>query len=312
MIDKELEEIPSKELISKDDLWGYAAEHQMAHYLKRKFFDHPEIHVLNNLRFKCMTDDGDYAQIDHLIITPYCFIVVETKNWVGGMKYDEDGNCWYLSKEDDEWHTSKESPIFQAKIQSEALRRVLQDNKESLRKKFLFLQGGFQNYPVHFLVALYGESNVVKPDKPCEYDGMVLKAEVIPDKILEIYEKYKNSDTVKNFVKDALLKNDTLWILPEEDIKKTISFLKEKHRPQFFYRKIELESAKCKCGGLLSFVWNKETKKWETICKTCGLVKPFSFKCSKCKKPLKLFETGWPRKTLAFCKYCDEYRIVKE
>lgn len=312
MIEKNLEEIPSKELISKDDLWGYAAEHQIAHYLKRKFFDHPEIHVLNNLRFKCMTDDGDYAQIDHLIITPYCFIVVETKNWVGGMKYDEDGNCWYLSKEDDEWHTSKESPIFQAKIQSEALRRVLQDNKETLRKKFLFLQGGFQNYPVHFLVALYGESNVVKPDKPCEYDGMVLKAEVIPDKILEIYEKYKNSDTVKNFVKDALLKNDTLWILPEEDIKKTISFLKEIHRPQFFYRKIELESAKCKCGGLLSFALNRETRKWETICNACGLVKPFSFKCRKCRKPLKLFETGWPRKTLAFCKYCDEYRIVKE
>lgn len=312
MIDKELEDIVSKELIKSEELWGYDAEHQMAHYLKRKFFDHPEIHVLNNLRFKCVTDDGDYAQIDHLIITPYCFIVVETKNWVGGMKYDEDGNCWYLSKEDDEWHTSKESPIFQAKRQSEALRRVVQNNKEILRKKFLFLQGGFQNYPVHFLVALYGESNVVKPEKSCKYDGMVLKAEVIPDKILEIYEKYKNSDTVKNFVKDALLKNDTLWILPEEDIKKTVSFLKEIHCPQIFYRKIELESVKCKCGGLLSFALNRETKKWEAICKACGLVKPFSFKCSKCKKPLKLFETGWPRKKLAFCKYCDEYRIVKE
>lgn len=312
MIDKELENIVSKELASKEDLIGYEAEKQTAHYLKRKFFDHPEIHVLNNLRFKCLTDDGDYTQIDHLVIMPYCFIVIETKSWTGGMKYDEDGNCWYLSKEDYEWHPSRESPIYQAKIQSEALRKVLQNNKETLRKKFLFLQGGFQNYPVHYLVALYGESNVVKPDKPCKFDGTVLKSEVIPDKVLEIYESYKKSDTVKNFVKDAILKNDSLWLLPEEDIVKTIAFLKDIHRPQYFYRKIEEEQANCKCGNVLSFEKNRETKKWETICKSCGLVKPFSFKCKKCRRPLELFETGWPRRQLVFCRYCDEYRIVKE
>ena len=94
MIDKEPENIVSKELASKEDLIGYEAEKQTAHYLKRKFFDHPEIHVLNNVRFKCLTDDGDYTQIDHLVITPYCFIVIETKSWTGGMK----GNVYFLSQ----------------------------------------------------------------------------------------------------------------------------------------------------------------------------------------------------------------------
>lgn len=224
------------------------------------------------------------------------------------MKMEIAGIC---QKEDYEWHPSKESPIYQAKIQSEALRKILQNNKETLRKKFLFLQGGFQNYPVHYLVALYGESNVVKPDKPCKFDGTVLKSEVIPDEVLEIYESYKKSDTVKNFVKDAILKNESLWLLPEEDIVKTIAFLKDIHRPQYFYRKIEDEQANCKCGSVLSFEMNRATKKWETICKSCGLVKPFSFKCKKCRRPLELFETGWPRRQLVFCRYCDEYRIVK-
>lgn len=38
MIDKELESIVSIELASKEDLIGYEAEKQTAHYLKRKFF----------------------------------------------------------------------------------------------------------------------------------------------------------------------------------------------------------------------------------------------------------------------------------
>ena len=68
---------------------GAKAEAQLAFYLRRAFVDDPAILVFHDLRFK--DDTGDSAQIDHLILHPYGFIVIESKSVSTGVKVNRQG-----------------------------------------------------------------------------------------------------------------------------------------------------------------------------------------------------------------------------
>lgn len=126
MIEKELENLVNDDFLDKKSRKGYDSEHQMAFYLQRKFFDNPEIHVLNNLYIKTVNDKGCF-QIDHLVVTKYCFIIVESKTCNSHLRFDENlqWSCFEQSK--NKWIGTK-SPMVQAEMQGDALRKVLQEN----------------------------------------------------------------------------------------------------------------------------------------------------------------------------------------
>ena len=56
---------------------GIKQEHDVAFYLRRAYKNSDQVMVLNDLRIE---HDGEIAQIDHLIVYTYGFIVVESKS----------------------------------------------------------------------------------------------------------------------------------------------------------------------------------------------------------------------------------------
>ena len=85
MICKELESLYTDDKLIKA---GYDASKQIAYYLKKEFSSDKDIQVFNNLRFLY---NGEYTQIDHLIIHRYGFIIIESKSAKTKISYNEIG-----------------------------------------------------------------------------------------------------------------------------------------------------------------------------------------------------------------------------
>ncbi|MFC2991390.1 nuclease-related domain-containing protein [Halomonas tibetensis] len=80
---------------------------------------------------------GERAQIDHLVIHPYGFIIIESKSIVGEVQVNAE----------DEWSRSYKgnwsgiaSPIRQAELQQEVLKALLRNHVEKLLGKLLGIQ----------------------------------------------------------------------------------------------------------------------------------------------------------------------------
>lgn len=103
---------------------GIAGERHAAHFLKREFGSSENMAVLHDLRIGV---DGDYAQIDHLVIHRIqgAAWVLETKNYSGRLSCDEHGD-WTVWR--GQRPTSIASPVNQARRQCEILRLWLAAN----------------------------------------------------------------------------------------------------------------------------------------------------------------------------------------
>ena len=126
MIYKKVDE---KENLTKIEKFGYEAEQQLAFYLNRSFKDNDSIHVINDLRLKM---DDEVAQIDHLIIHKYGFIIVESKSSTSTICINEYGE-W--SRQYNTYETGIPSPINQAKRQIDFLQKYLEKESSLLFKK---------------------------------------------------------------------------------------------------------------------------------------------------------------------------------
>src|SRR2546423_13797828 len=73
------------------------AEKQMAFYLRRAFGTSDHILLFNDLRL--VADDGEVAQIDHLILHPNGFILIESKSIAGSVLINEHGEWCRVSGE---------------------------------------------------------------------------------------------------------------------------------------------------------------------------------------------------------------------
>lgn len=301
MIDKELENLVHEEFLDRNEKKGYDSERKMAFYLQRKFFDNPEIHVLNNLYIKTVNGKG-FFQIDHLVITKYCFIIVESKTCNSHLKFDDNLQwCRYLQTEQ-KW-VGEKSPVIQAEMQGDALRKVLQENRFELRKSILNQQGGFLTLPILSLVAISDSGIIDYPATNADYCKNVLKADLIPNRIVEIYDSYKKRDSIK----DLLFSKDSLYVLPEEDVQKTVQYILSLHRVKPIYRNIEnVGIPVCKnCQTKYSVNYNRLSKEYELACECCGVVKKLNFKCSVCGNALKIH--SYNHSFVVGCEECDRY-----
>jgi len=288
MIYKELEEILAPELFIQRARKGYEAEKQMAFYLCDKFSEHKDIHVLNNLHIKKQNGNG-FFQIDHLIVTKYCFIVVNSKNYHNEVAYDEAGQWSYLSSRDKRWH-GMDSPVIQTENEGEALRAVLQENREDLRIKFLFLQGGFLGLPIHTLIG-FSNNGIIRHPKKAVFKDVALKADMVAQKVLDIYHEYLKKDGESTLQKIGHLFADKnpVYILPQNDLKKSIDFLDSLHKTQIAYKKLNvIKVVKCKkCGGVHKFQKN-DAKEYELKCSSCGNIRKLNTKCQTCSGTLEV------------------------
>ena len=101
---------------------GHSAEQTAAHLLDKQFQESKRAIVLHDLRLDL---DGDIAQIDHLSINRFGFVMLfETKSFSTGIKIDDDGVFWrwdgYAKR-----YVEIPSPILQSQRHEVTLKNAL-------------------------------------------------------------------------------------------------------------------------------------------------------------------------------------------
>lgn len=215
MIIKDLEHIDPVNQLEKA---GHYAESQLAFYLKREFKDDPQILVFNNLRLQ---KGNDACQIDHLVLSQYGMIIVESKSVATRVVVNQLGEWkrWFNNV----WQ-GMPSPILQAQRQGKFLKDYLEDHVENLLNKLMFgRQAHFTKMPIDVLVAI-SDSGIIDRPKNDKLEN-VSKADQIADKIKSIISEYRKLDSLLN------LSFKVAYELNKNEILKISGFLLAHHQP---------------------------------------------------------------------------------
>lgn len=211
---------------------GHKAELQMAFYLRRAFADDKDVLVFNDLRLQ---RKGETAQIDHLVFHRYGFVIVESKSVTGQLVVNAQGE---FTRIDNGKPSGIQSPIQQAKLQSQLLAKLLNDHKEQLRRKIFFglKQAYFGDERFRVLVAI-SDSGVIarKGIDPPE----LLKADSVADAIRNIIKTHADASGFSGFVRAVTSNNakskqiaeDHLVPFTDDEMIAINRFLLDRHTP---------------------------------------------------------------------------------
>lgn len=212
-----LKETDPKPLSNKFEKFGHEAEKQMAFYLKRAFQDNTKIFVTNDLRIQ-MGDD--VAQIDHLVLHEFGFVIIESKSVTAEI----------VVNEQEEWMRrygnsckGMPSPVNQAQRQIDLLKRFLVSNCDGFLRKFPLVKSTMSNFQFDSLVAI-SDSGIIEREKGALVE-QVCKADQIPDRIEGIIKGYTKTNNPFRL---------TLKVLPSLRVStmgKISTFLLKSHTP---------------------------------------------------------------------------------
>lgn len=197
---------------------GAEAEEQMAFYLRRAFAKNKRIDVFNDLRIT--SDEGDAAQVDHLILHRHGFIIIESKSATGTLRINKHGEWQRIAGQR---RQGMQSPVQQAVRQGEFLQRYLNEHCELLRPKVLFgkIQFRFDATPFEVLIAVSDKGIIERKAKVPE----VHKADAIVEKIRAIVKKHRNANI-------RLSWSDGIEKFSDLELENIRSFLTTRHRPR--------------------------------------------------------------------------------
>ena len=199
---------------------GEDAERQMAHYLQRAFRKRDDCFVINDLR---VSHDGDFAWIDHLVVTTYGFFIVESKSaHVIGINEHGDWQRTYNNES-----TGMQSPVLQAQEQGRILKELLITNKEKLRGKIFFgkMQKGFKYCPVDVYIAI-SDNGIIQRGMDIPE---LFKADAVTGAITEKLAQLKNKAN-QIFLKNIFSK-DVVWEMTKQEAQAAAEFLVSQHTP---------------------------------------------------------------------------------
>ena len=167
---------------------GEKQEKDVAFFLRREFKDEDSIFVLNDLRINV---DGENAQIDHLVVYPYGFVLIESKSVKGEIKINKHGE-WNRSL-NGKW-SGMPSPLMQAKLQRNLLHKFLVERRDSIyESKFLgVIPQGFGGRQWHSLCAVSSNAIIERDDIPDDISEQVVKSEFLVAKLLKIMNLSKS------------------------------------------------------------------------------------------------------------------------
>jgi len=215
-------------------LAGEEAEKQLAHYLKRAFKKRDDCFVINDLR---VTYDGEVAQIDHLIVSPYGLVIIESKSCHSTIIVDE-FNRWARTFNDKA--EGMKSPVLQAIEQGKVVRELLRANVENLLGKMLLgsLQKGFAYCPFLVYVSVSDSGIIAQQiDVPELY-----KADEVSKAITEkLDELKKKSDLLSP---KFWLSSSDGWRMTLEEANSVANFLLSQHMPRKLSSDAVLSEAK--------------------------------------------------------------------
>lgn len=220
MIIKELDQSVAEDKFAKA---GRVAEEQMAHYLNRAFKNDQSVRIFNGIRLE---KDQDAAQIDHLVLSQYGVIIIESKSVTSEVHINQHGE-W--SRQFDGKLKGMPSPILQARRQGEFLRAYLNDYTELCFRKILGFQWTFEAMPIDLIVAISDNGIVHRPDGIALEE--VCKAEQACDRIRTILEKYRKANSLLGF-NFSLNTRETGCQFSEGSLSRLSNLLLEQHKPR--------------------------------------------------------------------------------
>ena len=213
--DKELQNVKSPTAVA-----GQKQELDVAFYLSRAFKDHPNVFIINDYKFSF---NNEMAQIDHLIVYPYGFILIESKSITGEIKVNELGE-WTRSS-NSKWFGIP-SPIKQAELQQTLFRKMLHHHSSTILSKLFGLrEQSFGLRSWNILCAISSNSVIDRASIPKNISELLVKSEFLVDKINEVMKlrnKFINSINVL----------DTRLSFSDEELKSITNFLIEYNKPK--------------------------------------------------------------------------------
>ncbi len=160
---------------------GNQQEQDVAFYLRRAFKDEDRVMVFHDLQ---LCYDGEYAQIDHLILYTFGFIVVESKSIKGEVRVNAQAE-WSRSYRQ-QWQ-GMPSPIKQAELQLRVLQEVLTNNDTKMLGTMLgFIQKGLGARGYHVLCAISSDAIIDRSKASKEVAAKLVKTEFIADALKDL------------------------------------------------------------------------------------------------------------------------------
>lgn len=177
---------------------GFKGENECAFFLNGFVKDHPNRVVIHDLRIE---DNGDVAQIDHLLINRSLdMFVLESKNYSHGFKILDNGEFEYWNGKA---YCGMASPVEQAKRQMEILKRYL-----AAHQIFPTRMGISLSPNLDFFVLCAPKSRIVRPKKETPISQKVVKADLFKN----MYKKIMDHTSFLSNLKGAVntVSKDTL------------------------------------------------------------------------------------------------------
>lgn len=175
--------VKDKDPVSDSGLRAHAGDRQerdVAFYLRRAFGNNPEVLILHDLR---LVWEGETAQIDHLLVHPLGFVLVESKSIYGEVRVNEQHE-WARSYKGS-W-AGMSSPIQQLSLQQRLLRDLLYEHRQQLLGKVLGLQAGFGGREWYNVCAVSSSAILHREGMPPEISNCVIKSEFIGDHLAKL------------------------------------------------------------------------------------------------------------------------------
>ncbi|WP_392342783.1 nuclease-related domain-containing protein [uncultured Shewanella sp.] len=160
---------------------GQKQEQDVAFFLRRAFKDNPEVLVINDFKFSF---NDETAQIDHLIVYTYGFVLIESKSIKGHVKVNNQGE-WTRSY-NSQW-SGMFSPIKQVELQQALLKEMLMHHRNDILSKLLGIkQQGFNGRCWHYLCAVSSNAVIDRKTMPKEVSDKLYKTEFLVDELRNI------------------------------------------------------------------------------------------------------------------------------
>lgn len=201
---------------------GQKQEQDVAFFLRRAFKDHKQVYVINDFKF---THNNETAQIDHLIVYTYGFVLIESKSIKGEVKVNGFGE-WTRSL-NEKW-SGMASPIKQVELQQDLLKELLHENRAIILSKLLgFKQQSFRFRCWDNLCAVSSNAIIERDSMPNNISKKLVKTEFLVDKIKKIMNLKTNIfkvlaiDSRPDFSEEELL-SITSFLMAQLSDKKTV------------------------------------------------------------------------------------------
>jgi transcription elongation factor Elf1 len=166
--------------VDERNYYGHKQEQDVAFHLRREFGDSEQVHIIHDL---VIEHGAERAQIDHLVIHPYGFIIIESKSIVGEVQVNAEGE-WSRSYKGD-W-SGMPSPIRQAELQQDLLKSLLRDHVEQLLGKLLGIQAKLGGRDWRTLCAISSTAILHRKQMPKDVANKVVKTEFLAKKVREV------------------------------------------------------------------------------------------------------------------------------